>query len=120
MISADEDKLVRVIRAYGIFDPEVFYKQAYVYIAVILFHYLHDEVDVFYGLCWIMITLGWREHFIEPFPRQNIIVTELVNYITFSLPEVYRKYEEDGELMLRMAVETMYDFVFQNICICGE
>ena len=26
MISADSDKLVRVIRAYGIFDPEVFYK----------------------------------------------------------------------------------------------
>lgn len=26
MIKADEDKLVRVIRAYGIFDPEVFYK----------------------------------------------------------------------------------------------
>ena len=47
-------------------------------------------------------------------------MTELVNYITFSLPEVHRKYEEDGELMLRMAVETMYDFVFQNICICGE
>ena len=67
-----------------------------------------------------MITLGWREHFIEPFPRQNIIVTELVNYISLSLPEVHRKYEEDGELMLRMAVETMYDFVFQNICICGE
>lgn len=69
MITADEDKLVRVVRAYGIFDPPVFYKQAYVYITTLLFHYLHEEEDVFYALCWIMITLGWREHFVEPFPR---------------------------------------------------
>ena len=69
MISADSDKLVRVIRAYGIFDPEVFYKQAYVYMTTLLFNYLHEEEDVFYALSWIMITLGWREHFIEPFPR---------------------------------------------------
>jgi len=33
-----------------------------------------------------MITLGWREHFIEPFPRQDKIVTEIFNYITFSMP----------------------------------
>lgn len=120
MIKADEDKLVRVIRAYGIFDPQVFYKQAYVYITTLLFHYLHDEEDVFYSLCWIMITLGWREHFIEPYPRQNIIVTELCNYITFSLPQLAGRFQDDGALMMRMAVETLYDFVFQNISISGE
>ena len=120
MIKADEDKLVRVIRAYGILDPDVFYKQAYVYITTLLFHYLHEEEDVFYSLCWIMITMGWREHFIEPFPRQNIIATEICNYITLSLPKLSRKFEEDGSFMLRMAVETLYDFVFQNIGICGE
>ena len=120
MIKADELALVRVVRAYGIFDPEVFYKQAYVYITTLLFHYLHNEIDVFYALCWIMITLNWREHFIAPFPRQNIIATELCNYITFSLPKLATKFEEDGCIMLRMAIETLYDFVFQNIGICGE
>ena len=109
-----------MVRAYGIFDPEVFYKQAYVYITTLLFHYLHNEIDVFYALCWIMITLNWREHFIAPFPRQNIIATELCNYITFSLPKLANKFEEDGSIMLRMAIETLYDFVFQNIGICGE
>ena len=81
MIKADEEKLFRVVRAYGIFDPEVYYKQAYVYIVTLFFHYLQDEVDVFYALCYIMHGLGWRAHFVEPFPRQDIIVTELCNYI---------------------------------------
>ncbi len=86
MIRADEHKLVRVVRAYGNFDPEVFYKQAYVFVVTLLFHYLHEEEDVFYALCRIMVTLGWREHFIEPYPRVAQISTELQNYITFSLP----------------------------------
>ena len=120
MIQADEEALVRVVRAYGIFDPDVFYKQPYVYIITLLFHYLHDEVDVFYALCYIMHGLGWRAHFIEPYPRQDIIVTELCNYIQFSLPQLYAKFMDDGAMMLRMTIETLYDFVFQNICVSGE
>lgn len=109
----DPKKLIRVVRAYGIFDPPVFYKQAYVFMIPVLFHYLHEEEDVFYSLCRIMITLGWREHFIEPFPRQERIVTEIYNYITFSMPKLSEKFKEDGgELMLKMAIETLYDYVF--------
>ena len=40
--------------------------------------------------------------------------------MTFSLPQIAKKFEEDGALMLRMAIETLYDFVFQNIAIGGE
>ena len=111
-LSMDPKKLVRVVRAYGIFDPPVFYKQAYVFMIPVLFHYLYEEEDVFYGLCRIMITLGWREHFIEPYPRQEKIVIEIQNIITFSMPKLFGKFKEDGELMLRMAIETLYDYVF--------
>ena len=96
MIRADPDKLVRVIFAYGNFDPEVYYKQAYVFITTLLFNYLHDECDVFFALCRIMITLGWHEHHIEPFPRQKIITAELKNYITFSLPDLACQLNKDG------------------------
>lgn len=81
MIAADESKLERVLHAYGVFDPEVSYKQGYVYMVTLLFYYLHDEEDVFFALCWIMHTLNWRAHFIEPFPRMEIITTELRHYI---------------------------------------
>ena len=120
MIKADPDKLVRVIYAYCTFDPEVGYKQAYVFITTLLFSYLHDECDVFYALCRIMITLGWREHHIEPFPRQKIITMELKNYITFSLPELAAQLNKDGMFILSLAVETLYDFVFVNISVAGE
>jgi len=43
MITVDPEKLVRVVRAYGIFDPDVFYKQAYIFMIPVLFHYLHEE-----------------------------------------------------------------------------
>mmetsp|Transcript_27677 Transcript_27677/g.36949 ORF Transcript_27677/g.36949 Transcript_27677/m.36949 type:complete len:121 (+) Transcript_27677:1301-1663(+) len=120
MIEADEDKLERVLHAYGVFDPEVFYKQGYVFVVTLLFHYLHDEESVFFALCWIMHSLNWRAHFIEPFPRMEIITTELRHYITFSLPRLAKKFEEDGALMLQMALETLYDFVFPNITVAGE
>lgn len=120
MIEADEDKLCRVVRAYGIFDEEVFYKQGYVFIVTLLFHYLHAEEDVFYALCYIMISLGWRAHYVPPYPKMEIITQELKNYITFSLPKLAKKFEADGSLMLQMALETLYDFVFPNITVAGE
>jgi len=100
MISADPEQLCRVVRAYGIFDHEVLYKQGYVFVVTLLFHYLHAEEDVFYALCHIMISLGWRSHFVPPYPRMEIITQELKNYITFSLPRLAKKFEEDGSFML--------------------
>ena len=120
MITADEDKLERVLHAYGVFDPEVFYKQGYVFVVTLLFHYLHAEEDVFFALCYIMNSLGWRNHFIEPYPRMEVITTELRHYITFSLPRLAKKFEEDGPLMLQIALETLYDFIFPNITVAGE
>ena len=86
MIAADPDKLVRVVRAYGNFDPPVFFKQGYIFMITLLFHYLHDEEDVFFAFCRIMVTLGWREHFIEPYPKFDQFSAELLNYIALSLP----------------------------------
>ena len=120
MIAADEDKLERVLHAYGVFDPEVFYKQGYVYFVTLLFHYLQEEEDVFFALCWIMHALGWRAHFIEPFPRMEIITTEMRHFITLSLPRLAQKFNEDGPIMLQMALETLYDFSIQNITVAGE
>lgn len=120
-LSVPHDKLIRVVRAYGIFDSEVFYKQAYIFMIPVLFKYLHEEEDVFFALCWVMITLGWREHFIEPYPRQSKIVTEINNYVNLSLPRLANKFNDGSNQMFGLAVtlDTLYDYVFQNIGFCG-
>lgn len=96
------------------------YQQPYIYMVTALLHTLQDEVEAFYALCWIMISLGWREHFIQPFPRQQKIVGELQNCIRLSMPRLAEQLNADGEFMGKVILETLYDFVFQNIGFCGE
>lgn len=64
-ISADKDKLIRVVRAYANLDEQVWYQQQIVYITVMLLNYIKNEEDAFYALCWVMITLEWRDNFLE-------------------------------------------------------
>ena len=65
----DGDSLWRLIRAYNNFDKEIGYHQPYIFIASALLHYCESEEMAFFCMCYFMVTLNWRDHFLKPYLR---------------------------------------------------
>ena len=90
------------------------------FIASALLNYCETEELAFFCMCYFMVTLNWREHFIEPYTRSKNMIQEQCNFIVLSLPELNQCFQQDGEGMLFATMKTLYDYLISNCSFSGE
>ena len=68
-MSAGNNKLFNVLKAYANYDAEIGYIQGMNYIAALMLYYIEDEETVFWCLYQLMVKNNWRETFINGLPK---------------------------------------------------
>jgi hypothetical protein len=86
-------RLVRILRSYSLFDPEVGYCQGMNFVAGLILRYLQSEAEAFGALCVVMRERNYRELFLPHMRNLRWRMAQLERVIPSRLAEKLREYQ---------------------------
>lgn len=116
LYSPDASKIVNILKAFGMSDPQVWFDQGYCYIVAGLLYYLDDEVEVFFCLKSLMDNHNWRQHYkLDDNKRREIKIKQYSEEMKDKIPNLHKLIVSDpifGEL----TIQNLYDNTLYNCC----
>jgi len=96
-LSAGNNRLYNVLKAYANYDNEVSYVQGMNYIAGIMLYYIPDEEQVFWCLVNLMQSERWQWRFIytEGFPKLQTLLGVLQERMQIEFPRIYKHLQDN-------------------------
>lgn len=86
--------LSNILKAYGIFDPEVSYCQGMNYIVALLLYYLDSERLAFWVFHQILNKFFWRFIYLNKTPKLFHLLESFKNKVKAEIPQLDKYFEE--------------------------
>ena len=86
-------RLVRILRSYSLFDPEVGYCQGMNFVAGLILRYLHSEAEAFGTFCVLMRERNYRELFLPHMKHLRWRMSQLERVIPLTLAAKLKEYQ---------------------------